>query len=141
MTQLVMDEQGREVLSDVSLAVLPTGFLSLGDRVKRYMKRPEFQQDVMNSIRDLSGYHPEELEEIELTDDNPLAKSEDRYAAYQEQLALNAQKQKEAELEQVRKQEEAEKITFRKRLKELQEEGTQVPEIKAPSPSTTKEGA
>lgn len=124
-----LDESGMERVSDTSLvSVADLSPMSLGERVRRYMRQPQFQEDLMNEL----GYDSLEDDELPDTlegdDDAPMSPHEDRAyehrarvkKAAEEKVEADKKAKTEAEIEAERKAME----DFRKRMKQLREEGS-----------------
>lgn len=119
-----LDEHGREIISQVTLvAVADLRPVTLGERIRRYMKTPQFLQDLHNE----DGYHDENIEEVPDEDENPITRYETRAADIVERVKARKQKAVEDEKEKLIAEEKASKDAFRKRFKELQLEGATLP--------------
>lgn len=129
-----MNSAGEEVLSDVSL-VAHTDMrpVTLGERIRRYIKTPAFAQDQL----DEAGYHSEDIfdEDIPFEEQLPPTNYEDRYHELKEGLEKIRKEKIEKKKKEREEREKAEKEAFRKRYNELKDEGATPP---APS---SKDGA
>lgn len=120
-----LDAEGREILSPVTLvSVTDMRPMTLGERVRRYIRTPTFQQDILND----DGYHPDDLHEVPIEDENPISPYEER--AWDLQSISRKRKRKEAEdkKNEAIEAEKAVKAEYRRRFKELQAEGADLPD-------------
>jgi len=132
-----LDDKGRELVSSVSLVsradMRP---ITLGERIRRYMRTPQFQRDLDSE----DGWDPEDLEEIGIEEENPISIHEDRA----KEIAGRVRTRKTKEADELKQKEieaeNAEKEKFRKRFKELQEEGSvpEAPRPEKPNPANKK---
>lgn len=114
-----LDEKGRVIVSPVSLvAVADRRPVTMGERIRRYMRNPK-------PIEDLE-YDPEDLEVDDLPDghDNPMTNHEDRTRDFNNRQKAKAADRQKKESEELAEKQKAEKAALRARLLELQEEGS-----------------
>lgn len=117
-----LTKDGKVRVSPVSLvAVADLRPITLGERVRRYMRTPKFLQDQNN----LDGYDEEDF----LLDphENPLSPHEERSAEILENVRKRKMEEREAEKQRLIDEEKADREKFRKRLRELREEGDEPP--------------
>lgn len=124
-----LNDFGQEELSDTSLvAVADLRPMSLGERVRRYMRTPQFQQDLMNQagMDEDEDNIPDSLGDP----DGPelMSPHEERAYDLRRDAALRAAEKveadKKAETDAAIEREKAEKAVFRRRMKELRDEGS-----------------
>lgn len=121
-----LDGRGREVVSPVSLvAAVNLRNVTLGERVRRYMKTPQFLQDQ----NDLDGYDPDEHDPEFLADmdENPMSRHELRFGEIAGRVRERKKQERAAEKQAAIDKENAERDTFRRRMRELKEEGDKPP--------------
>lgn len=114
-----LDAEGRELVSDISLAVSLNRPLALGDRLRRFQSMPQLSEDM---------YDPEDMDEIPLEDENPMSVHEDRT----KELRQRVRQRKQAEADKAKadaiEKEKAEKAAFRKRYLEVRDDAAVPPD-------------
>lgn len=129
----VLDENGAEVVSDVSLvAIANPRELSLGARIARYVRTPEFQQ----KLKDLQGYDGrDDVDDFEDEDGNhvnPMSPYEERYGDIVQNYRKKSEDKKKLDDEEKKKKAEekrkAQKALYREIAEELKREGSVPPE-------------
>lgn len=110
---------GAEISDPRSLVVAgQLRHVTLGERIRRYMRTPEFLQDQRNE----EGYDPDDLEEKNFYDGEIVSIHDDRYKELEADRKKQEAAQREKEKEKLKAEEDAARETFRKRWKELQSE-------------------
>lgn len=126
---------GAEVSDPRSLVVAgQLRHVSLGERIRRYMRTPEFLQDQRNE----AGYDPDDLEEKDFKDGELVSPHDDRYKELEADRKKAEAANREKEKQKLIDDEKAARDTFRKRLKELQAEDATLEPVKARQPSKTQ---
>lgn len=127
---LLMNEKGEEVPSNVSLTTtirLP----SLGDRVQRYMRTPQLEQD---RYRDPSLWDDESVDEFfETMDDGslrPVSPHTDSYRAALDHRKKRLSEEESAARDAAAKKAAEENAAFRKRVREAREDVQEEQDVK-----------
>lgn len=133
-TDPVLDDQGREVISPVTLvAVADLRPVSMQERVQRYMRLPSFVQD-QTDLREF--WTDDDLDELPDPDEVPMSEFEDR--AREISARVQARRAKESAEASQRKAEEdaAEFERWSAKYEELRQRGSSAkPEPIPPLPS------
>lgn len=117
-----LTKDGRVKVNPTSLvAVVDIRPVTLGERIRRYMRTPQFLQDMNRS----DGYDEDDL----LIDPHepPMSPYEDRAVELAERVKKRKAEEREAEKQRLIDQEKAEKDAFRKRYNEIRREADEPP--------------
>ena len=123
----VLDDYGNERVSDVSLvAVADLRPMSLGERVRRYMRTPQLQHDLMNDAgmdmddENFPDTQPDDSAPMSLHEDRAHQLRKDQENARLKKIEEDKKAATEAEIEAEKQANEA----FRRRYKQLKESGS-----------------
>lgn len=127
-----LDKFGREIVSPISLvAAVDLRPMSLGERIRRYQRTPQFQED-------LKALEESEIDDeiMELYDDgeNPISPYEDRFQDLRERIRQRKRAEEEAAIEADRKREADEREAWRQRHREILAESSTPFPATPPSP-------
>lgn len=126
-----LDDQGREIVSPISLvAAVDLRPMSLGERIRRYQRTPQFQED-LKRLREAEI--DDEIMQLYDDDENPISPYEERFEEIRSNIRKRKQKEAEDALELERQAEAREKEAFRKRYNEIRDEASIPPQ---PSPAS-----
>jgi len=118
-----LDKFGRVIVSPVSLvATADRKPVSMGDRVRKYQRSPQFQHDLLkDAAYDADDHDPDVLADAHA---NPMSPHEDRYSDLLKRVSERKSKEAADKKAKEIEAEKAAKEAFRQRLRELQEEGS-----------------
>ena len=123
-----LTKSGAELVSDVSLvAVADLRPVTLGERIRRYMRTPQFMEDINDLRNNLDLFDPEEIDFVLDPHENPMSDYEDRMADLKKRFHDRKQKLAEEEKQKLIKKEAEEKEAFKRRYDELRREGSSPP--------------